>query len=232
LAAPLVLLALAWCAGVAGGRPTVTGETVVPRVSGGVLAAYGRLHAAGLRVSIARGWLFDSLAAPAVRRVLPVPGKRVRRGSVVSLSCCERKNGGVPPVGRLPRYVVPKLVGAPVSRAYAWVAGKRLVFRAHLGRLRAGDATQLLENYRVTRQWPAAGTSLALGRRGSAGKARGRGLLLTPLTVWGVQTAPSTPAAPCTPSRRSTVIASDTEAVITSRTAQTQNGSGGACQAR
>ncbi len=232
MAAPLVLLALAWCAGVAGGRPTVTGETVVPRVSGGVLAAYGRLHAAGLRVSIARGWLFDSLAAPAVRRVLPVPGKRVRRGSVVSLSCCERKNGGVPPVGRLPRYVVPKLVGAPVSRAYAWVAGKRLVFRAHLGRLRAGDATQLLENYRVTRQWPAAGTSLALGRRGSAGKARGRGLLLTPLTVWGVQTAPSTPAAPCTPSRRSTVIASDTEAVITSRTAQTQNGSGGACQAR
>lgn len=53
--ASLVLLVLAWSAGVAGARPMATRETVVPRVSGGVLAAYKRLHVAGLRVH--RAWV-------------------------------------------------------------------------------------------------------------------------------------------------------------------------------
>ena len=116
------------------------------------------------------------------------------------------------PRGRLPSYVVPQLVGGAVSAAYRWVRGKRLDFRAYLGPLKAGGARGLFANYRVTRQRPAAGARLRLGRGERPAKGGG-GFRLTPLSVWGRQLAP---AAPCTPPPGYKVIASSPQAVITS----------------
>jgi hypothetical protein len=139
---------------------------------------------------------------------------------VITLSAA--RNARTPSVraGRLPRYVVAKFVGGAVSAAFGWVRGKRLDFRARLGPLKAGNASGLFANYRVTRQQPPAGARLALGQRTKPAKGRGGGFRLTPLTVWGVQPVPARPAAPCTPPPGYTVIASSPEAVITSHQSQ------------
>ena len=207
--------------GAAGARAQpAAGSVVVPRVSGGVLGVYDRMRAAGLRVSIPGGVWFDSLAPPRVRRVLPAAGRRVRRGSVVRLYLARHMGRRAIPRGRLPAYVVPQLVGGVVSAAYRWVRGKRLDFRAYLGPLRAGGARGLFANYRVTRQWPAAGARLRLGRGKRPAKGSG-GFRLTPLSVWGSQLAP---VAPCTPPPGYKVIASSPQAVITSHEYQSDNG--------
>ncbi len=185
---------------------------MVPRVGGGVLAAYDRLRAAGLRVSVPGGLSFDSLAPPRVGRVVPAAGRRVPRGSVVTLYLSRNTRRPTVPVGRLPKYVVAKFVGGAVSSAYGWVSRKRLDFRAYLGPLKAGSARGLFANYRVTRQRPAAGVRLALGQGKRPAKGRGGSFRLTPLTVWGAQ--PPT-VAPCTPPRGSRVIASSAQAVLT-----------------
>ena len=206
--------------GAAGARAQpAAGSVVVPRVSGGVLGVYDRMRAAGLRVSIPGGVWFDSLAPPRVVRVLPAAGRRVRRGSVVTLYLARDMGRRAIPRGRLPTYVVPQLVGGVVSAAYRWVRGKRLDFRADLGSLRAGGARGLFANYRVTRQWPAAGARLRLGRGKRPTNGGGGGFRLTPLRVWGRQLAP---AAPCTPPPGYKVIASSPQAVITSHEYQVE----------
>lgn len=88
----------------------------------------------------------------------------------------------------MPRYKVPKFVGRQVSAAYTWTKGKDLYFAAHLGPLIAGNARHLYENYRVTRQTPAAGTFLTLGRGTRSDDGTSGTFLPTPLTVWGTQT--------------------------------------------
>ncbi len=185
---------------------------VVPRVKGDVVAVYARLRAVGLRVSISRGWSFDSLRPPRVARMVPAAGRRVQPGSVVRLylSCCQRVPGPRVPGGRLPRFVVPRFAGGVVSSAYAWTRQHRLDFRAYLGPLKAGAESGLFANYRVSRQRPAAGARLAVGERTRAAKGKPGRFRRTPLTVWGTQPPP------CTPPPGYTVTASNTEAVLTS----------------
>jgi hypothetical protein len=93
-----------------------------------------------------------------VRRIAPAAGRRVARGSVVTVSV---SSGGVAgsspgvPVGRLPSYLVPDFTGHLASTAPSWLRGKTLSFTAYLGPLRAGNASSLFANYVVTRQAPA-----------------------------------------------------------------------------
>jgi hypothetical protein len=221
LFAIVVLFVLGWwVAGASGQRAAVGGTVVVPRVGSGVVGAYDRLHAAGLRVSVPHGLSFDSLAPPKVGRVVPAAGRRVPRGSVVALYLSRNARRPTVPVGRLRKYVVAKFVGGAVSSAYGWVSRRRLDFRAYLGPLKAGGARGLFANYRVTRQRPVAGVRLTLGHGKRPVKGRGGSFRLTPLTVWGAQPVPARPVAPCTPPPGYTVIASNPQAVITSHPSQ------------
>ena len=201
-------------------QPATTSQTVVvPRVKGGVVGAYERLRAAGLRVSIRSGALFDSLRPPMVARTSPRAGRRVASDSVVTLylSCCERARGLREPTGRLPRFTVPNFAGGVVSAAYSWAREHQLEFRVYLRALNAGAENELLDNYRVSRQRPAAGHRLALGQRTRAANGKPGRFRRTPLTVWGTQPPP------CTPQPGYAVIASSADAVITSHTFRNQN---------
>lgn len=193
------MVAVGWWESAAGLQAAVSRSVVVPQTSGSVLAVYDRLHAAGLRVSVPRELSFDSLAPPTVAKVTPAVGRRVARGSVVTLYL-SRSAGRLPtPTGHLPSYVVPTFVGHSVGAAYAWVKNRRLAFKAYLGPLKAGSARGLFANYRVTRQRPAPGGRLALGRRRPTATGNGARLVLTPLTVWGAEQASLTVLAPTPP---------------------------------
>jgi hypothetical protein len=218
----IVFVTLLGCSvGSASGRGGVSGRTVVvPHVGRSVLAAYARLHAAGLRVSIPRGLSFSSMSPPTVKRIAPLPGKRVLRGSVVTLAVSYGDGVSSPavPVGRLTSYQVPDFVGSSASAAYAWVRRKTLYFTAKLGRLRAGNAPDLFANYRVTRQRPSPGAMLTLGRESRSNGGRQGSFLPTPLTVDGVQGSSRSSHPSCTPAPGAHVVASNRQAVITSRT--------------
>jgi hypothetical protein len=157
----------------------------VPRVRGDVVSVYARLHALGLRVRIPRAFAYDSAAPPQVVATTPRAGRRVRRGSVVTLYLARSADHAVSARGRLRSYVVPRLVGDEMSAAYAWAAHKRLIFRAYLPPLAAGNAPGLFANYVVIRQSPRPGSRLSLGRRGqSKPRGHGRGRFhATPLSV-------------------------------------------------
>jgi hypothetical protein len=75
-----LLLAVAWWLAAASvqAKPATV---VVPRVHEDVVAAYNRLHALGLRVSIPQGMAFNSLAPPQVAWMIPRAGRRIPRGS-------------------------------------------------------------------------------------------------------------------------------------------------------
>jgi hypothetical protein len=193
---------------------------VVPHVGESVLAAYARLRSAGLRVSIPRGLSFSSMSPPTVRRIAPLPGKRVLRGSVVTLSISYGNGVSSPavPMGRLPSYQVPDFVGSSASAAYAWVRGKTLYFAAKLGPLRGGNAPDLFANYRVTRQRPSPGAMLTFGRESRSNGGRQGSFLPTPLTVDGVQGSSRSHAPSCTAAPAAQVVAGNQQAVITSRT--------------
>ena len=201
------LVGLGWWGSGASLRAAVDGTVVVPRVAGGAVAAYNRLHAAGLRVSVPNGLSFSSSAPPTVARMVPMAGKRVARGSVVTLYLSFGMGRFAVPMGRLPSYVVPKLRGGPVSTAYGWARNKRLVFRAYLGPLKAGNARSLFANYRVVRQRPAAGVRLTLGERGRTAAGKRASFRLTPLTVWGAQQAPVSKPKSAPPQSRAPVPA-------------------------
>jgi hypothetical protein len=127
---------------------------------------------------------------PYVVRSSPSSGAHVGRGSTVrlSLGCpgCGAGSPGVP--NHLPAYRVPRFIGRPVSAAYRWFIHRTLYFTAHLGRLIAGDARELLANYRVRRQRPHPGSSLRLGIAHRCCHGNGGSFRPTPLVVWGSQT--------------------------------------------
>lgn len=153
-----------------------------------MIAAYGRLHAAGLRVSIPAGLTFSSAAPPAVTRSVPATGRRVRRGSVVVLHLASRPAHPAVARGRPRTLTVARFVAAAASTAYSWVRAQKVALTAHLGPLNAGGAPGLLANYRVSRQRPGAGGRLTWGASG--GSARGAPVRV-PVTVWAAQPAPS-----------------------------------------
>jgi hypothetical protein len=173
-------------------RAQASSEVTVPRVDRlEISAAYDRLHARGLRVTLPGTELEYWEDPPAyVVRTVPSAGRRVARGSVVvlSLGCpgCGVASPGVPiPI---PKYRVPRLAGHLLSAAFAWVANKALYFTAHLGPLTAGDATHLFENYRISRQSPRPGSVIQLGRGHRCCGGHGGTFTVTPLIVWGSQT--------------------------------------------
>lgn len=153
-------------------------KVTVPRVAGlGISSAYARLRAVGLRVSIPHRFILDFVAPVVARRVQPSAGRSVPRGSIVDLEagvgCCV---GSIVAPVKQPTYRVPDFIGGPASAAAAWAAARMLELYAYLGAMRAGSATNLLLNYRITRQSPSPGSKLrfSLGRSGT----------ITPLVVW------------------------------------------------
>jgi Glycosyl hydrolases family 43 len=191
VAAVVLSVMLVGVASAAGANPTA--GVVVPRTGGGVLAAYQRLHARGLRVSIPHRFLFDSTAPPRVLRAVPSPGRRLPPGSVVTLYLSRGTYRPPTAAAPFPRYRVPRFVGATADRVYGWVRARTLVFRAYLGALNGGGAGSLLANYRVTSQRPVAGRRLALGLSGRVAGRKRTPVGLSPLTVWGVQHHPARP---------------------------------------
>lgn len=123
---------------------------MVPRVSGGLGAAYARLHAAGLPVSLP-AWTFGSGRSAVVTRTAPRAGARVTPGTTVTVHFAT----AVRPVLRgISRLAFPHFVGQRVSAAARWAAVHHVSFLAHLGALRRGDAPWLLADYVIRAQLP------------------------------------------------------------------------------
>lgn len=150
----------------------ITTRVVVPRVTNVVLdVAYARLHRAGLRVSFpspfSDGDAPASPCLPTIGRQVPRGGRHVRSGTVVTLRLRRRLcSGGSPgvPIGRLPSAKVPLFVGRPIATAVAWADRHNLYWQVDkLPPLIAGNAPDLLGNYRVISQQPTVGSSLTLG---------------------------------------------------------------------
>jgi beta-lactam-binding protein with PASTA domain len=172
----LVVLALVAVGAVAGQARTAPRTVVVPTViskRNGITSAdllpkaYARLRGAGLRVSIpARETVTDVGCWPAVAGQSPRGGARVRARSVVAL-----RSGVIPcplprpdvPAGPAPSFTVPSFVGHTAALAIAWASSNHLHWRVSLGSLRGGSAATLPANFRVTKQEPAAGSSLKRG---------------------------------------------------------------------
>jgi beta-lactam-binding protein with PASTA domain len=172
LAAGLVAASVASTAGACGGEQMV----VVPGIrSANVVFAYERLHAAGLRVAIPSGLAIESLRMPLVRTQTPVAGARVARGSTVRLDSFFSFTGS--PTGAPSLAVVPSLHGRSASAAPAWAERKDMYWRVALPPLTAGDATTLLDNFRIVGQRPRPGTLLRHGYL------RGRAFHVTPLVI-------------------------------------------------
>lgn len=174
-----------------------SGTVRVPEVRGErVVRAYRRLHRAGFKVSIPKGFELDTLTASVavVQHMYPSAGRRLRDGSFVRLRVgCECAIGSpAVPVGTLPRYSVPDFDGRTIGAVRRWIARKALFVTEHIGPLRAGNADSLYENYRIARQHPRPGTALSLGIvvhdvPGTPG------FRSTPLVVWAHQPPPPQP---------------------------------------
>jgi beta-lactam-binding protein with PASTA domain len=142
-------------------------QVVVPDVSGRltVLRAYRVLRRRGLRVAIPASFSVASLCMPWADRQSPPAGKRVRRGAVVRLSGlrCALASPGTP-VPTPPPVVVPDFTGDSVSAAVHWAEAAHLDWEAtDLAPLRPSWQMHLFDNYVVTSQDPAAGSTASAG---------------------------------------------------------------------
>ncbi len=148
----------------AAARPAAS-TVVVPRVTRtlGLVAAYARLHRAGLRMAVPEAFSLRSLCLPTARAQRPAAGVRVPRGAAVTvrqLTCFL----GSPVGGDQRAAVVPDLRGRPASAAVAWAERNQLYWELdRLPPLRPSTRPGLLDNYVVTDQRPAAGSLLARG---------------------------------------------------------------------
>jgi hypothetical protein len=167
LAALVLVLALAG-ARLAGAGPAPAaswGARVgVPGATGAydLLRGYRRLHAAGLRVTIDQAFSLASLCLPSAHTQSPPAGTSVARRSTVTLSHLSCMVGS--PAANATQAVVPGLVGQRASRAVAWAERAGIYWQvARLPALRSGALAELLDNYVVTDQSPAAGQTLGRG---------------------------------------------------------------------
>jgi hypothetical protein len=144
----------------------------------------------GLRVTIRRGFVLDTLASPLaeIEQVWPSAGQSVQAGSTVSLTVgcigCLLASPAVP--RHVPSYRVPSFVGKRVSALSRWIEHKTLYLTEHFGPLHAAGAAQLYGNYRIARQHPAPGTMLRLGIGRRPSRTSGT-FLPTPLSAWLTQ---------------------------------------------
>ena len=186
-----LVLACGWAAGAKAAGPATV---VIPRLGGGIVAAYARLHAAGLLVSLPRGFTFSSAVAPTVAWSVPASGRRVRRGSVIAVYVSTARPRSPRAGGHRRSVLVARFVGGAASAAYSWIRSRKVPLTAYLGPLKAGGAPGLLANYLISRQRPAAGGRLVQGSpRGHP--ARGASVRV-PLTVWAAQPAPGAQTGP------------------------------------
>lgn len=156
------------------------------------IRAYQRLHQSGLRISFAAVQLAYFTDPPVhVVAQSPAAGQAVSPSTVVHLKFgCPGCGAGSPSVPRhMPTYLVPRFIGQKLAAAWQWVRHKQLYFIAYLGKLTAGNAPSLFDNYRVIRQKPPAGTRLKLGKARRCCHGNGGSFKPTPLTVWTTQTA-------------------------------------------
>ena len=192
---PLAVMATVIAATV-GGAPGATassGSVRVPHLVGTFVArGYARLHRVGVRVTIPRRFVIDSLAGGGeILGTSPSAGQRVAIGSTVSLTVgCNVCALGSPAVPKhLSAYTVPNFVDEPLSAVLGWINPKTLYLTEHFAPIHAATAARLADSYRVARQHPAPGATLRLGI-GHKTSPNSGSFLPTPLTVWLVQTAP------------------------------------------
>jgi len=139
----------------------------VPDVTEGptLLQAYRRLRRRGLRVAIPVSFSVASLCMPWAERQSPTARTKVRRGTVVKLTRlrCALALAGTP-VPEPPPVLVPNLIGGSVSSAVRWAETARLQWQAaELPPLEPSWQLDLLDNYVVTTQRPAAGSMATSG---------------------------------------------------------------------
>jgi PASTA domain len=151
---------------------------VVPGVrGGGLLFAYDRLRASGLRVAIPSYIPFDATSSPRVAGQTPSGGTSVDWGSVVRLRVVEGWIGSPSGPKNLPVYRVPSFGGKPLTEAVEWTHGKVLYWSSNLPPLPPSNAKHLFDAYVVTSQWPRAGLGIKLWQLNRGG------VRLTPLNL-------------------------------------------------
>ncbi|MGI8800700.1 MAG: PASTA domain-containing protein [Solirubrobacteraceae bacterium] len=186
----MVMASVVLSAGVGAGSPVAGGwspTVVVPAVTGDVIAGYRRLHRVGLRMAIPSSFSVRALCRLAARAQSPAAGTRVGAGAVVTL----RRLGCAvaSPAGTYVRVTVPDLRGRPASAAVAWAERAGLYWEVvRLAALRPSSRGELLDNYVVVGQSPAAGATL--GRGFDCSTSATRCYRVTPLVlrarrVWG-----------------------------------------------
>ncbi|HEY5199139.1 MAG TPA: hypothetical protein VIJ51_19125 [Solirubrobacteraceae bacterium] len=150
--------------GLAAGTPARR-AVAVPNVTRtyDLVDAYARLHRVGLRMAIPQPFSLRSLCLPTARTQSPAAGARVHRPATVTvrqLTCLL----GSPAGGSQRAAVVPDFDGRPASSAVHWAERNQLYWELdRLPALRPSSRAQLLDNYVVTDQRPAAGSLLARG---------------------------------------------------------------------
>jgi hypothetical protein len=175
-----VQLALVVAVALVGGAVHETPSVVVPvhAQQTNVLEAWNELHAAGLRVELTRPIAIDALRVPIAARVIPRPGTRVPRRSVVRITPRPGLIGSPAVLESHPRYRVPSFVGRPASDAVAWADRHRMFWDIpRVTPLSPSSAPHLLDAYRVVAQRPRPGGVIAQGVM------IGHGFRPTPLTL-------------------------------------------------
>ena len=152
LAVSILLAALAVAAGPALARSR-SRTVAVPRLSGDVTHAYTVLRRDGFKVSIPRSFTLGNAAVTSVTRVSPKPGRRLRRGSVVTLSlrCCGRLSH-LPALGAYDATRLPQMKGSTMTQVAGWARTQGRRYRATFAPLRAATGATLLGDYVVTHQ--------------------------------------------------------------------------------
>jgi beta-lactam-binding protein with PASTA domain len=156
----------------------------VPKVTEtDVIGAYDLVREAGFRVEISTRFTATSLCVPIATEQLPPAGAPMPGGGVVTISAgfCPLAS----PAFRtpMPTATVPDFTGKPASEVVAWASSREMLWSVRgAPALAAGSAPHLLDNYRVTRQTPRAGTRLRPGVFVQSGGSRG--FRPTPITVW------------------------------------------------
>lgn len=129
----------------------------VPNVAGKTLAlAYSELRAVGLRVTIADAFSTSSFCQPRVRAQEPRAGASVRRGATVVLrpAVCRPISPAVSPGTA----VVPTFIGRPARDLVTWARDHEMFwFVRDAPPIYGAAKPALLDNFDITRQWPAAG---------------------------------------------------------------------------
>jgi beta-lactam-binding protein with PASTA domain len=174
----VVALAAMLCFGFGG---SAGGERVAaPDVVGlDVLSAYDALHEAGLAVRIDEPVSVAFNFVASARDQSPAGGTPGRPGAPVALTLGTGPYGLLPPGGRVR---VPRLIGKPFPKALETLRAVGLMWSAApLPPLPASMRPTLLDNYRVTKQQPKAGTRFTQ----TVSRELGDGSVLTKTsTVW------------------------------------------------